>query len=97
MKTPNYYTPGQAKRKRKITREWFERIICKAFTDTEIIEKLRNVPDKDFLQIVTTYLPKETRIDSNTSVTLIVKGLEAKAVQGSEVIQALEPHQDDAE
>jgi len=74
-KSKGYYTPGNPKRNRQITRAWFEKILSKSFTDTDIIEKIRSLPDKDVVRLYLDYLPKETKENREVRVTLSVEGL----------------------
>lgn len=93
MKPQGYYTPGNPKKKRGITREWFERCLQKAFTQDDVIEKIRNLPDKDVVQLYRDWIPRETRLESGISVSLIVHGLEnkVKEIEGKVVeLKALE-------
>ena len=89
---PSIWTPGNPKRKRKIDRQWFEKCIQKAFTQDDIIQKMRSLPDKDALRLVLDYLPKETSVktDSSISVKLILTGLQnqVKEIEG-EIVEPL--------
>jgi hypothetical protein len=70
---PNsYYTPGNPKRKRVITADWLDKVIRKAFTDQDIINKLKNMEDKELLQVIQRHIPKESDIKGESSLTIIL-------------------------
>jgi hypothetical protein len=73
-----------------------EKVLTKAFTDTEIIEKVRNLPDKDLVRLYLDFLPREVRSESIGSVTLVIQGLERKVLGAEQIVEALpEPGNDE--
>lgn len=65
----------QSKRPRKITRDWFEKCLGKAFTDTEFVAKLRELTSKELVEVVVKYLPKEVKQENHSLIRLVINGL----------------------
>ena len=85
------YTPGNPKRNRKITREWFEKVLQKAFTSDEIVRKVRSLSDRDIVQLYRDWIPRETQVklDQNVSISLNIEGFKPRQLQEPVEIQAL--------
>jgi hypothetical protein len=83
MKSNGYYTPGNPKRERKITREWYERCWRKAFTDTEIIAIIKALPPDKIVEGIFKFLPKEIvgKLDNTVNVKLILSGMENRPIE----------------
>jgi hypothetical protein len=62
----------QSKRPRKITADWFERVLTRAFTQDEIVDKVRNLSDSDVVKLYRDWIPRKTQVESNLSVRLII-------------------------
>jgi hypothetical protein len=73
-----------------------EKCLVKAFTDTEIIEKIRGLPDRDLVRLYMDFLPKEIKqLEANTTVTLVIQGLERRVLGTEQIIEALPPGNDE--
>ena len=86
----------QSKRDRTPTPEQFKQWWMKAYTSDEVIEKIRNLPDDKYLDGWFKFLPKEVKVDSNSTFRLVIEGLQNKAIE-SKVIEhaALDEHEED--
>lgn len=98
---PSYYTPGNPKRQRRITREWFEKIVCKAFTDQDVIDKLKTLEAKECLDIIVRYLPKEVKQENHSLIRLVINGLPQGTIvkempQATEVKAIQDDHDDES-
>ena len=88
---PTYYTPGNPKRDRKITRDWLLRVARKAVTNDDVISaihELRRDDPKGFLQWYNSICPQESLVKTDSSITVrvISDGVRPKEIEG-EIVQ----------
>jgi hypothetical protein len=91
------FTPGNPKRKRPWDQEWFKRISLKAYTDTEWMQRFKTeLTPKEQFDFIRSFIPKEVKVDSNSTFQLIINGLQNKVID-SKVIEhaALDEHEED--
>ena len=85
------YTPGNPKRERKITKDWWDRAVLKATTQDDIIEELEKVKKDDpkfWLRLIYDSIPKHIVSENNgLQVNIILNGIEEKRVIQGRVIQ----------
>ena len=74
----------QSKRPRPVSVEWYKRAWLKAFTQDEVVEKIKNLPDLEFIkEFNRIFIPKLNINESNgLQVTLILDGVDIKPIQG---------------
>jgi hypothetical protein len=89
----------QSKRTRKITREWFERCLTKAFTQEDIVRKIKNLSDRDIVSLYRDWIPKHIDIKGEivNKHVLVIHGLDEKEIEGQVVQEALPAHDSDAD
>ena len=74
---------------------WVRRMIEQTHTQEEWVEMIRGLPDQVQVQFLLATQPKEVKVDQDTSIRLIINGLEqARAIDGH-VIQELPEHEPD--
>ena len=83
-KTNSYYTPGNPKRERRITKDWWDRAVLKMTTQEDVgreLEKVRKEDPKFWLRLILDSVPKQTINDNNgLQINLILSGIEGKRV-----------------
>ena len=86
MKTDNWKVPGNPKRERKLTKDWWDRAVLKSITQDDVAEELARVRKSDpkfWLRLILDSTPKEIRSDSNgLHVSFVLNGVELKPITG---------------
>ena len=75
---------------------WFKDVITGIYTSDQIAADWESVTPVDRLKIVAAWVPREMKVDNNSTFQLIIKGLENKVIE-SKVIEnlALDEHPGD--
>ncbi len=71
--TWGYYTPGNPKRDRRITKQWWDRAVLKATTQDDIVAELnalRKNDPKAWLRLIMESVPKESLVKTDSSITI---------------------------
>ena len=96
MKSAEFFTPGSPKRKREADKDWYRKAWNKAFTQDEVIAKIRSLDNKDFLNMMNSLQPKVVESKGDTGITVVFN---LKGVREERVIEAhmdqLPKHEDD--
>jgi len=97
MKTDSYFTPGNPKRKRTYDPQWFKRISLKAYTDVEWTARFKEMSVKEQFDFIKVFVPKEVKVESDTTISLIINGVrQAQAIDGHQAKALIEHDNDDA-
>ena len=83
-------------RKPKLPLGWVRRMMEEAHTQKEWVEMIRGLPALAQVQFLLASQPKEVKVDSDTTISLIINGVRQVNAIDNKVVQALDEHvQDD--
>lgn len=75
---------------------WIRDTVLRIYTADQVAEDWNAVTPADRLKLVASWVPKELKVDNNSTFQLIIKGLEHKVIDRQIIsTKALDAHEDD--
>ena len=76
----------------KKTTGWIRDTVLSIYTDDMVKEDWKAVQPAERLKIVSAWVPKELKVESDTTISLIINGLRQVNAIDSAVVKALDAH-----
>jgi len=70
--------------------------VLRIYTEDQLTEDWNAITPVDRIKAVSSWVPKEMKIESDTTISLIINGVRQVQAIDNHVAKALEEHQDDA-